>query len=270
MEVLRVAKQRLLIKRLSEPEPLVADAELSEVVSRKTAAEGARKQLNCSAIVVETLNALEDVVSNSADAEGSPVSVEAEEAEQDWLNAFSQYAENASSQEKQQLWGRVLARQITKPGSFSLITLRVISELEARNAALFQTIVYHRLFDGRLLKPEPLSGLKMMSWMELENAGLIQGVNNPLNWPIDKPGLISQTENYCLTGNFNQEARFLIPFVKITRAGEEIAAMLPWDEVGALRSFVSAVPLSVSLSIHKVLSRNGSKLNKEWIENITT
>jgi Protein of unknown function (DUF2806) len=49
------------------------------------------------------------------------------EIEDDWLNFYAKLAEDKSSAELQQLFGRILAGEIRKPGSFSLKTLQLVS-----------------------------------------------------------------------------------------------------------------------------------------------
>ena len=61
--------------------------------------------------------------------------------DQDWLNHFGSYAEKASSEAVRRLWARVLAGQIRCTGSFSLSSLRLLSELDQRMATTFQNVV---------------------------------------------------------------------------------------------------------------------------------
>lgn len=52
----------------------------------------------------------------------------------DWLNLFVRLAEDKSSEELQGLFGRILAGEIRKPGSFSLRTIQFISTLSKEDA----------------------------------------------------------------------------------------------------------------------------------------
>jgi hypothetical protein len=70
--------------------------------------------------------------------ESEQVSDKPETPEEDWLNIFERYAEDASSEKLRDLWARVLAKEIRKPKSFSLRTMRFISELDSETAQLFQ------------------------------------------------------------------------------------------------------------------------------------
>ncbi len=72
---------------------------------------------------------------------------------EDWLNYFEQYAEKASSARMHDLWARVLAGEIRKPQSFSLVTLRFLAELDKEMASLFEQVAKHRLEDGFIIKP---------------------------------------------------------------------------------------------------------------------
>ena len=56
---------------------------------------------------------------------------------EDWLNAFEEEAAKMSTAEMQMLFGKILAGEIRKPGSFSRKTIRVMSQLDNRAAQLF-------------------------------------------------------------------------------------------------------------------------------------
>ncbi|WP_037314922.1 DUF2806 domain-containing protein [Ruegeria halocynthiae] len=50
--------------------------------------------------------------------------------DEDWMNLFSRFAEDATSERLQDMFGRVLAGEVVHPGSFNLRTLRAISEMD--------------------------------------------------------------------------------------------------------------------------------------------
>ena len=55
-----------------------------------------------------------------------------------FFNRFERYAEDASSDDLRQRWGRILAGEIRKPGRFSQKVLRIVDELEPDLALLFE------------------------------------------------------------------------------------------------------------------------------------
>lgn len=62
-----------------------------------------------------------------------------------FLAKFETYAEGATTEELRERWGKVLASEIRKPGTFPPKVLRVTDELTADVAGLFQRFVENRL-----------------------------------------------------------------------------------------------------------------------------
>jgi hypothetical protein len=56
----------------------------------------------------------------------------------DWMNVFETYAERATSDTLRQHWARILAGEIRRPGSFSLLTLQLMSVLDHGLAEIVQ------------------------------------------------------------------------------------------------------------------------------------
>src|SRR3546814_13011379 len=48
----------------------------------------------------------------------------------DWMNRFMRFAEDASSERLHELFARILAGEVVRPGSFGAATLRAVSELD--------------------------------------------------------------------------------------------------------------------------------------------
>jgi hypothetical protein len=57
----------------------------------------------------------------------------------DWLNVFSSYAEKAHSEILRKHWAHILAGEIRAPGSISLVTLQLLSVLDASLARDWRT-----------------------------------------------------------------------------------------------------------------------------------
>lgn len=58
----------------------------------------------------------------------------------DWMNAFMRFSEDASSERLQDMFGRILAGQVVRPGSFTLATLRTVAELDQSIAQDFSLV----------------------------------------------------------------------------------------------------------------------------------
>ena len=77
-----------------------------------------------------------------------------DEIDPDWLGHFESYAEKASSEKVRDLWARVLAGEIRRPGAFSLMTLRLLAELDRQIAQWFQDAIELRV-NGQFLTRSP-------------------------------------------------------------------------------------------------------------------
>lgn len=65
---------------------------------------------------------------------------EAPPISEDWLNTFENEAARMSSDEMQQIFGRILAGEIQRPASYSIKTIRIMSQLDNRAASLFRQL----------------------------------------------------------------------------------------------------------------------------------
>lgn len=68
----------------------------------------------------------------------TPSDVTGSDLDPDWRHQFFQMAEQIFSRKMQELWARILAAEIVKPGHFSLRTLHTLKQLTQREAQLFE------------------------------------------------------------------------------------------------------------------------------------
>lgn len=98
------------------------------------------RQENKAHVVVQ---ALEDLRNDPPTDEQSAAGPEA--ISEDFMNRFERYAEDATSDQVRERWGRVLASEVRKPGTFSAKVLRLIDEMDSTTAILFERICQNRL-----------------------------------------------------------------------------------------------------------------------------
>lgn len=78
-----------------------------------------------------------------------------EPVDPDWTARLVRHVKEVSNPEMQALWAEVLAREVAKPGQFSLDTLDVLANLTQREARLFERLAMLRWEDGiPLVEPE--------------------------------------------------------------------------------------------------------------------
>nr|PMI00099.1 TIGR03899 family protein [Shewanella sp. 10N.286.48.A6] len=68
----------------------------------------------------------------------TPSDVTGEDLDPDWSYQFFQMAEQINSRRMQDLWARILASEIVKPGNFSLRTLATLKQLTQREAQVLE------------------------------------------------------------------------------------------------------------------------------------
>ncbi|MFE8596469.1 DUF2806 domain-containing protein [Archangium violaceum] len=124
-------------RAIADAQKILADGGLSfesatmksfpaQIVSRVTYQE-AKRQNNLLKIVDEAHKEL-------------PENVSQEPVDPDWVNRFFAEAQEVSNEQMQQLWGRLLAGEVARPGSISLRTLDHLRNMTNSDAKLFSKL----------------------------------------------------------------------------------------------------------------------------------
>lgn len=185
----------------------------------KSAEEQAKKVGNLSRVVDASAEIL---------AEEAEVDDQEEAIDPDWLNRFRLYAEEATTETMQLLWGRVLAGEIRKPNRFSLATLRFLSEVDQKVARTFQASAELVLSGEFIPRPKSMSGETLAMYGLLEEADLLREVNGfiGVDREPDEDGKICLREgNLLLIVDANSKQR--IGLIPLTRIGKELLSILP-------------------------------------------
>ena len=99
-----------------------------------------RSQNNRERVVSEALEDLRREPPSAEQATSGPDTISPE-----ILDRLENYASGASTQEVQERWGRVLASEVRRPGTFSLKVLRIIDELDYKVAETFEKFASFRV-----------------------------------------------------------------------------------------------------------------------------
>jgi hypothetical protein len=121
---------------------LKKDPEFAQRVAETHFRKIFHQQDNKDAVIVEAIEELRHNPVTEAEAEAGPPELNPE-----FMDRFERYAEDASTEQLRQKWGRVLTAEIRKPGTFSRKALRVVEELDAETARLFEKLCQSRLDD---------------------------------------------------------------------------------------------------------------------------
>ena len=150
----------------------------------------------------------------------------------DWLNVFERYAEDATTERMQQLWGRVLAGEIRSPGKFAMRTLRFLSEfsqVDALSFSVFCDSAFGEAAPRSLILPPEMQDIREV--VNLESAGLIQGASGigftrTLNFD-DYGNSIIREGNLFLLFQGEPKSEFQDQVITLTPMGQELITLLP-------------------------------------------
>ncbi|MEG8025067.1 DUF2806 domain-containing protein [Sphingomonas aurantiaca] len=153
--------------------------------------------------------------------------------EDDWMNTFMRFAEDASSDKLQDLFGRILAGQVKRPGSFALSTLRAVSELDQAIAADFSFVWAKSVGEAVDYGAEYHRGEGFARWKRLAEAGLMAPSETAQFLPSFNPILNGSS----LWGPMSADGTFLLIHfpehcgarwvgIDFTRVGREIGSIL--------------------------------------------
>jgi len=120
MQLLGLAKQFVLDGSLLAPEKQMP---LEDRARKRERVINLRRQQNLEAIIQKTVG----YCSNNEVTD---------RADQDWFNRFTVLAQDISNKTMQELWAKILAKEIAQPGSFSLKTLKAFRTMSISEAKL--------------------------------------------------------------------------------------------------------------------------------------
>jgi len=83
---------------------------------------------------------IESITKKAFDALPPPVQVSEQPVNQDWTSRFFQECQDISDEQMQQIWARILAGEVARPGSFAPRTLSIVRDLTKEDADLFAKV----------------------------------------------------------------------------------------------------------------------------------
>lgn len=163
----------------------------------------------------------------------------------DWLNRWSRYAEDASSDKLQDAFARILAGEIIRKGSFSIGTLRTVSEMTMETAANFQQLWSETIGDYAVKYPLVYGrGTGWQRLLNLREAGLASFSDAAIHRP-------STGSDWQFGGDslpflavvFDPATYSEVPIINLTQIGRELGTILPPPDLETnLRCFAADCP----------------------------
>jgi len=180
---------------------------------------------------------IENVTSVAAAELAGDESVATEQPDEDWITRFFSSAQDVSSEQMQDLWGRILAGEIRRPGTYSLRALDLIRNLTKGEAELVAMV-------GKMAME--FSGMAFIyvhdkEWLK-NNRGLVEGHHFQLGeldilYPSDlsirtfSESAVNEQAFLCgerllLVKRGEIEKEITVPIWKFTAVGQELLPLL--------------------------------------------
>ncbi|WP_018694208.1 TIGR03899 family protein [Algicola sagamiensis] len=179
-----------------------------------------------------------------------PPHVSEQDVDPDWFYSFTEMAENISTKIMQELWGKILAGEITQPGTFSYKSLQILRKMTLKEAQAFQSAVQlscrtdqdsgSRIISGFYCKPSLLN-IFGMSQRELINLSKY-GLSYPQLLSLMDIDLVHHAEiesgeatpdqplTLVYAGNYlplqPKRPKTVMTYYKLTQSGNELARLM--------------------------------------------
>jgi hypothetical protein len=175
-------------------------------------------------------SAAEELARDSGGSKGEGASP----PEDDWMNRFMRFAEDASSERLRDLFGRILAGQILRPGAFGPATLRTLSELDQTAANDFSHAWSRSVGDAVDYNSDWQRGEGFFRWKRLSEAGLMAPNDIAQYTPPYTPFLNSlyalwspmSVGELALLVYFQKGSASKWNHIEFTRTGREIGSLI--------------------------------------------
>jgi hypothetical protein len=204
----------------------------------------AKRQKNLEAIAAQAARELPGTVSDQ------PV-------DEDWIAQFFNHCQDVSNEQMQTIWARILAREVTKPGSFSLRALalvRVMDKDDANTFTRFCSVVWR--FPGG---PNPIipdfHNLSSLPGIQLSFGDLIR---------LDSLGLIRFDANQMF------EIRMIPPRFTCLYHGREHTFSRPPTQQQQPSSSVPIGPALLTAPGEELAAISGSSPNEQYRASVLT
>ncbi len=217
------------------------------------------KQSNKDGVLSHMLEDLRRAPIPSDSADHGPIQIN-----EQVMDRLERYSEEASNEQLQEKWGRILATEIRSPGTVSLKTLRLVDELDGNVARIFEQYCVHRIAAtipkclageipfghlskligaGLLLDPGLAGHIQKFEEKESSN-GVVQwlGVMGDfaIGIPVEAP-VPSGHHSRPLQPIIRHKEEPAIPVYLLTEEGLAISAILPDNQAKAFDELVSMV-----------------------------
>lgn len=165
-----------------------------------------------------------DVIGLSAELVNALPKVSEEPVNPDWAARYFDYVKNCSDAEVKQIWARILAGEVEKPGSFSYRTLDALRNITKADAELLVKYADRVINGGLLAKEIPTADLALLAEAGFINeTRLVRGLDFENN---DKQVVYSNKEYLILASSNGKYKGIQCELYALTQVGNELYPLI--------------------------------------------
>ena len=195
--------------------------------------------------------------------------------DEDWINRFFSIVRDVSTEDMQVIWGKILAGEIKKPGSYSLRTLDTIRNMSQNEAKTFESIAPYIfiLYNGWFLpnNKEILAKyhIRYSDIMLLDECGLVNS-DGMLSFSPELSvhttcSFHNNNDLLEIRGKTERRKATNISVYPLTKAGEELYNLLaipniPSNYMIDLAKWIYKENPDITIKVYKIVGSEGEKI----------
>lgn len=223
-----------------------------------------------------------EIVANKAAAVlADEEAVTSETVDQDWLLRFFNTVEDVGNEEMQEIWARLLAGEVKKPGTFSLRTLETLRNMTHEEAVAFEKLCSHCIFISHtrcVFRDENYSkqfNIPLELIIKMSECGLVT-FESFLTINIEVTAgaaLLASTDDYTMAVETTQKKTPLqIGMYPLTESGIELSKIvgchMPFDEFRTVVRRLKEISVIPTVEIYRVKQIENGNISLDTSENL--
>lgn len=214
---------------------------------------------------------IESVVRRAADELGQQ-EVDAKDIAHDWTAAFFSDVQDVSSEAMQQIWAKILAGEVQRPGKISIQTLSILKTMSQKDAQLFQSATRFVVADFILQERDFTDTVddfpSHMEFMRLSEHNLLHLGVGERKEGKDQDCYYLPEDDMAFAIAIKSREKFTlgIPAYTLSMAGLELYNVIKQQRssqiLGALASYLHRTH-GAELAFSTIVSRDGKKMSFE-------
>ena len=225
MQIVAAAQAEARSKLISPQAALQGEVIMGELIEQRVQFQEEKRQANIGSVATLTAQELGDR------------EVQDHEVDHDWTARFFRDVQDVSSEEMQQLWAKVLAGEIIRPGRFSLRTLNTLHNMSVGEARLFAEACNYVVKERMIIYTDDMhvmgNNLHLGNILKLTELGLIMSDSDltyTAHWDeIDRDWAFHKGRlSFPATPGALSTLEF--PTAKLTTVGKELFGLVELQE----------------------------------------